>query len=315
MTRTIYKAVSAGSQLFWRLGGPCLRILCYHGICEDRLRREAWLPDYFVTASAFERQLQYLREVAAIVRLSDAAAMLKSGSLPPRAVCLTFDDGYANNLHLAQPLLEKYQTPATVLLSSAYIESGEMYPFLRLHLIRKLAAPRHQGLLEYKNNPVDQVLASAAPVWREVESGLTPDQVMTLRPLTVSEVRSANPRVLDFGAHTHTHCILRNESARRRAEEIRLSIRKVEEWTGRRAAHFSYPNGEPGDFGEQDQKLLRELGVECALTGIGGLNGPDADPLALRRLPVGLYHDDGGFRTEMTGLRSHFLNLRRRLRG
>jgi len=49
-----------------------------------------------------------------------------------RSVAITFDDGHANNLHLAYPMLQKYQLPATIFLSSAYVESGEMYPFLKL---------------------------------------------------------------------------------------------------------------------------------------------------------------------------------------
>jgi peptidoglycan/xylan/chitin deacetylase (PgdA/CDA1 family) len=46
---------------------------------------------------------------------------LQQGKLPQRSVVITFDDGYADNLHNAKPLLERYGIPATVFLSSGYI--------------------------------------------------------------------------------------------------------------------------------------------------------------------------------------------------
>lgn len=315
MNRSVYKLVSATSRWLWTTKPGRLRILCYHGICEDRLAKEPWMPAYFVAASAFEQQLDYLRDYAVVLPLADAVRMLREGGLPERAVSITFDDGYANNLHLAQPLLARYRAPATIMLSSAYIESGGMYPFLQLQLIRQMAPQWQSSLVSYKDHPVDEVLASAAPAWREVQSRLTADQVSTLRPLTVKEVQSANPRILKFGAHTHSHCILRNESPARRAEEIRMSVERVETWTRSKSPLFSYPNGEPGDFSDTDKQILREAGVTAAVTGIGGLNSPDCDPLALRRLPVGLYHDPTGFQVELSGLRSAALSWKRRLQG
>src|SRR5262245_24984674 len=109
---------AGGDRLVWGLDRHRLRILCYHGVCDDHLAGQPWVPDFFVTASAFERQLQYLRRHARVLPLDEAARKLREGTLPPQAVSITFDDGYANNLHLACPLLVKYGLPATFFLSS-----------------------------------------------------------------------------------------------------------------------------------------------------------------------------------------------------
>src|SRR5215469_12392916 len=113
-----------------------LRILCYHGVCEDRLAHEPWIPGFFVTRSAFEDHVRYLATHARILPLSEAVRRLRDGSLPSRAVSITFDDGYANNMELAYPILQKYSAPATIFLSSAYMESGEIFPFLKVKLIK-----------------------------------------------------------------------------------------------------------------------------------------------------------------------------------
>ncbi len=311
----IYKSFSKarGDQVVWKLDSGRLRILCYHGVCADRLAGASWVPSCFVTQSAFETQLHYLQQNANVLPLAEAVARLQDGSLPPRSVSITFDDGYANNLRLAQPSLWKYRMPATVFLSSAYIESGEFYPFLKLKLIQQHAPSAASGVLDYKSNPLDLVMQSAQKGWTEARDHVTADQRETLRPLTVDEVRQADPSVLNFGAHSHTHCILKNESPTRRREEIQVSVRKVEEWTGRPAKLFAYPNGEPGDFNEIDTEALRFAGVQAAVTGIAGSNTKPCDPLTLRRYPLSLGHDLYRFRAEIAGFRGVMQAISRRM--
>ena len=296
-------ARTGADRMLWRMDAGRLRILCYHGLCEDAFNKEPWVPSYFVSCSAFARQLEFLRRNAVVLPLFEAVTLLRTGSLPPRSVSITFDDGYANNLHLAHPMLRAYEVPATIFLASAYIESGELYPFLRLKLIRLLGqvAPT---LPDYKANPLDVVMRAAAPSWPEVAARLPREQYEALRPLYVEEVRPADRSLIEFGAHGHTHCILGNETPERRREEIRTSVAKVHEWTGAAVRVFSYPNGERGDFGESDKETLRETGVKVAVTGMAGANSRNFDPLALRRYPLTMHHGDAAFRAEVSGFRS-----------
>lgn len=308
----LYRSFSwlGADRLLWKTSARQLRILCYHGVCEDRVAGEPWIPGYFVAESAFHQQLRYLRECANVLPLAEAVVRLRENTLPERPVTITFDDGYANNLSLAYRLLKELHMSATVFLASAYTESGELYPFLKLNLLRLYSRVDFQTAPEYKSSPLQDVLAWTDPKWPEVYNRLTKDQVETLRPLTIQEVQDADSDLIEFGSHTHTHCILRNETAERRSEEICESIRKIASWTGKSVRLFSYPNGERRDFGEQDRKVLRSEGIEAAVTGIPGSNKSATDPLELRRFPVGLYHDYAGFRAEASGLRAMLLAAR-----
>ena len=91
-------------------------VLCYHRIneaCAD--------PRLCVTPSRFAEHLEVLRQYARPIRLQQLSQALLEESLPDRSVVLTFDDGYADNLYNAKPLLAHYDIPATVFVITGYI--------------------------------------------------------------------------------------------------------------------------------------------------------------------------------------------------
>ena len=69
----------------------------------------------------FNEQLQVIRDYFYPIRLQDLVQAQREGNIPRRAVVVTFDDGYADNLYNAKPLLERYAIPATVFLTSGSI--------------------------------------------------------------------------------------------------------------------------------------------------------------------------------------------------
>jgi peptidoglycan/xylan/chitin deacetylase (PgdA/CDA1 family) len=80
-----------------------------------------------VTPRHFAEQLEAVRKYAHPLRLQDLASALRAGDVPRRAVVFTFDDGYADNLLSARPLLERYDIPATVFVASGHV--GNPYEF------------------------------------------------------------------------------------------------------------------------------------------------------------------------------------------
>lgn len=80
-------------------------------------------------APGMERQLRFLRRVANVVPLREALEALADGrDLPPRAVAITFDDGYRDNLEVAVPLLRRLGLPATFFLVPGLL-SGDLHPW------------------------------------------------------------------------------------------------------------------------------------------------------------------------------------------
>jgi peptidoglycan/xylan/chitin deacetylase (PgdA/CDA1 family) len=97
-------------------------ILMYHQVTE--LRSD---PRQCVAPRHFAEHLEVLREHARPIRLQQLSRSLLDGNLPDRSVVVTFDDGYADNLHNAKPLLERYSVPATVFLTTGFVEYGREF--------------------------------------------------------------------------------------------------------------------------------------------------------------------------------------------
>jgi hypothetical protein len=78
----------------------------------------------------------------------------------------------------------------------------------------------------------------------------------------------------------------------------------VGDLTGRTPTLFSYPNGQPGNFGEEDKHVLRGARIAAAVTTTAGANRRHRDPLELRRYSVGLLHTPQAFAAALTGVQT-----------
>lgn len=89
-------------------------VLLYHRVADE-------MSDPYglcVSPADFEEHLRVMRSEGDPMALLDLAAGLRTGSLPHRAICVTFDDGYLDNLEHAEPLLQRYEVPATIFVTT-----------------------------------------------------------------------------------------------------------------------------------------------------------------------------------------------------
>jgi peptidoglycan/xylan/chitin deacetylase (PgdA/CDA1 family) len=98
---------------------PGAIILLYHRVTELPSDPQ-WLC---VTRQRFAEHLKFLQKHTHPLRLQQMVRALRDGNLPRQSVVVTFDDGYADNLYNAKPLLEHYDIPATVFVTTGYIET------------------------------------------------------------------------------------------------------------------------------------------------------------------------------------------------
>ena len=158
-------------------------ILCYHRVSDAPT--DPW--SLAVTPKNFAGQLECLRERCIPTRLRD----LSQTSTRRPGVVVTFDDGYADNLHNAKPLLERYEIPATVFVPTGYVgqacelwwdeldriflQAGRLPAHLRLKVDGETREWNLDGASHYAEEAVWQHRA-----WRAWEEPQTPRQSLYL---------------------------------------------------------------------------------------------------------------------------------------
>jgi peptidoglycan/xylan/chitin deacetylase (PgdA/CDA1 family) len=287
------------------LGGAL--ILGYHRIaCTSRDSDEVC-----VSPENFAGHMESLRKYVHPISLSKLVQGLKEGSLPPKSVAVTFDDGYADNLYSAKPILEKYAIPATVFICTGYMGREFWWDELERLVTGSQADPRmfhlqaggkqfewyqatvspEEGQLALREEfcrALYQFLLSldvedqnhAMGVirrWSEVSSpGISTPRAMKEEEL----LRLVDGGLIELGAHTSYHPMLPQLSFERQKEEIQSSKRHLESLLSEKIAGFSYPNGRATVHAKA---LVREMGFTYACTSLHDVVRPGCDVYELTR--------------------------------
>jgi peptidoglycan/xylan/chitin deacetylase (PgdA/CDA1 family) len=136
-------------------------VLLYHRIAGPR-RDPQWLD---VTPEHFELQLGVLARDATPLPLDEFESRRRAGRLPRRAVAVTFDDGYADNLHAAAPALVRHGIAATVFVTAGMVGSDREFwwdDIERIAFAPTLAAGEVTGTA-MRWSPADAAQAPPAP--------------------------------------------------------------------------------------------------------------------------------------------------------
>lgn len=305
-----------------RRNGDRLLIVCYHGVVAAPTSDD-WL---LLPLAEFERQIEHLARHYRVLPLDVALSLLDAGDLAGPTACITFDDGYANNLTTALPVLRCFGVPATVYLVTGLIGSDRRLWTTRIEYsvldssVGELAIgdPRIDGNL---GATVSERRRSARRIKEhlkrmdderrldEVEAvidvlGETTRSLEDHRLLSHDELAALDADgCVSFGAHTHTHPILSRLSDSRLQEEIALSVRAVGQLQNV-SRTFAYPNGRPEDYDGRAREVLSDAGIPAAVTTVERHARRGDGPYDLPRLVVGGDMDFDTFVLAASGLRT-----------
>lgn len=246
------------------------------------------LPDE-PDAQRFERIVAFLARYFCVLPLPDALAALQRGTLPAAAACITFDDGYADNLEVAAPILQQYGLSATFFIATGFTGGGRMWNDSVIEAVK--AAPA--GDLDWSDLGLPRLVlgdassrVSAIPVLLKTLKYLEPsaraERVaeivrrtgLPLRSslmMSVDQLRSLHALGMDIGGHTLHHPILARLDDVAALDEIGGGREQLTAWLGEAPRVFAYPNGVPGqDFSPRDVDLVRRCGFLGAVSTARG---------------------------------------------
>jgi peptidoglycan/xylan/chitin deacetylase (PgdA/CDA1 family) len=291
------------------VSGSRLLVLCWHSV--DATPAFPTAPGQGITG--FDRQLGHLKRWANVLPLPDALDALYAHRLPRRAVCITFDDGYRDNLEHAVPLLRRHGLPATFFLVPQFLDhtrtawwetvawalhssarptvvfEGVEYP---LGLEASTSADRLSQTLKDRNlaartAAVDELVEIAEAAGRNPGTDLFLDW---------DGARQLVQAGFDIGSHSLNHAILANEPPDTQRVNVTEAKRQLSERLDHDVPTIAYPNGRAVDADDDTRAAARAAGHRYGLLLEPGWTTARTDPFAVKRPfvlpqrgPAGLY--------------------------
>lgn len=268
-------------------------------------------------AAVFDTQMRVAADLFNVLSLDNAVERLLRGTLPARAACITFDDGYRDNFEVACPILRRYGLTGTFFIATDFLDGGRMFNDTVLETVRRLPHGRvdlswiglgemHVSDLASRANlmdafiravkylPVDQRAAACERLGALAEGEL-PSHLM----MSSEQVRSLKQTGMDVGGHTLAHPILAQTSPEEARRQIVLNRDRLTTLLGAAPRHFAYPNGRPGqDYRSEHVTMVRDAGYTSAVSTARGVATPADDRFQLPRFAP-WHHEENRLRASL----------------
>jgi peptidoglycan/xylan/chitin deacetylase (PgdA/CDA1 family) len=281
-------------------------ILSYHSVVEDP-QLTSQILGISQSRATFEAHMETVAQHFSPVTVEDVAEFARTGRrLPPRAVAVTFDDGFADNCTVALPILNQYAIPSTFYIMVNAVSTGTLPWYCRLRFALSTTSKpewkNSEGGRTYPLASPEQRKAALQAAWEigarmtgEVQQefvGAVEESLQT-EPggsrqrymMTWEQVRALRKAGHTVGGHTISHPNVAQVSVGEARSEIIGCKKRLEEEFGERIDHFSYPHPALNpQWSMQTLEITREAGFKsAALTTCGPVHAGD-EPLALKRI-------------------------------
>lgn len=298
--KSLFESVVRGVGSMTSPGGANapLTVLLYHRVLGEPDGLSPGEP----CAAQFDAQIAILSRIFRVLPLDEAMSRLADGTLPSRALCVTFDDGYLDNLEVALPILQRYGLVATFFIASGLINGGRMMHDTVIETVRRLPAPmvdlgwmglgtRVIGDVASRLVLIDEIIrkvkylpfAERSETCRRLASmvdGPLPNNLM----MSSEDVRALKRAGMRIGAHTHEHPILSKLDPLEAKAQIIKSREVLADIVGSAPSMFAYPNGKPGlDYAEEHVAMVKEAGFSSAVSVAFGTASRTSDHYQIPR--------------------------------
>jgi peptidoglycan/xylan/chitin deacetylase (PgdA/CDA1 family) len=274
-----------------------LLIMIYHRVLDE--------PDFMrpdeVDKEAFTWQIELLAKHFNVLPLSEALERMQTDTLPPRAVSITFDDGYADNYINALPILKKFNLTATFFIASGFLDGGRMWNDTVIEAVRNFSGSEldlseiGMGLFDVndvakKNKSANQIILQIKHLpfierdkyttYIASQSQNLPDELM----ISSEQLKKLHQSGMEIGGHTVNHPILTTLDLEIAKSEINENKVFLEKLLGQQLSLFAYPNGKPtNDFDSIHCELVKQIGYKAAVSTKWGVVGKKSDIWQLPR--------------------------------
>jgi peptidoglycan/xylan/chitin deacetylase (PgdA/CDA1 family) len=281
-------------QTFGPLGGYAFirwlmrsepRIIMFH-----RFSKEP--KPHCISSSVLDQQLAYLKKHFNVIPLSKLRNCKEQGLTPPKnSLVLTVDDGYRDFYEVAYPLLKKHQLPATLFVTTGFVNRELwLWPDQITWILNNAETLDSELVLGGNAIPPKTINDQTRPqLWGDIVGYLLSigdenkhewikyltDALGLVLPVSAppeykacswEELREMQSNGVELGGHTHTHPSLGQVSETQLQDEVSTCKTLMTTELGECARDFCFPNGQPSDYCEQVKKTVKDSGFRSSVT-------------------------------------------------
>ena len=288
-------------------------ILMFHRVVPPKDMIYSPNRSMMVSVENFDFILNYIKSRMNPVKLSDVIRYNnQQHDLPTDSVALTFDDGYLDNYTHAFPLLQKYNIPATIFLTTSYISNPRNYFWwdnLEIYFtginkvhsdikmacnsvvkniinkIEKADSPDKVRFIKVLMNSLKQLNERERSCFIERISERISNEHKSVLMLNWDQVKEmVSGQIVEYGSHSENHIYMDKSDPEVIEKEIQQSKYIIERETKEPCVLFAYPNGNKT---EKEEHLLKKYGFKIAVTTNYGHNSVNDNLMNLKRIDAG----------------------------
>ena len=299
------------SKLFF--SGKGLIFMLHRVLPEDERNQFTLNKDLAISPEKLEEFILLFKAKGyTFVSLDEVQGWLeKKTTIHEKFICLTFDDGYRDNLIHGLPILKKHKVPATIYVTNC-LPNGTaiMWWYLFENHVKshhQLILNSSKGIIEFqwKNEPSSfSQFGQVSQAIKEIPGNELPAVLSQSFGLSVSEMEAhgeaislsweeikelSNDPLITIGAHTMNHICLKQQMEELVFEEMKSSKSELEKYIGKEVVHFAYPFGGEMDVSKRELEIAAKVGFRTSTLNQAGsiFKSNKMSKQALARMPLG----------------------------
>jgi len=249
-----------------------------------------------------ESVLLFLRNHFNIISIGDLEKYYYSKTNLNNCCHITFDDGDISFYNIVFPLLKKYCIPTTIFVSPDAIKKRKNFWFQEIRgydtsILLEIFEKKRIISGDVSNKKILSIFKSLTinEIWQIIleYQNITNSLGKECKIINIDQlVTLQKSGLVDIGAHTMNHPILKNESDEKAEEEIKESVDDLSNMLNDKVKYFAYPNGNPQtDFSEREMNILNKSGVRLAFSLENNTFSHFDNPLMIPRKGISKGHN------------------------
>ena len=303
-------------------------ILCYHRVLPENMIDSNNYPDKSLITSLenFEKHLEYFSKNYELVSLDEIITIKDEGRFK---ICITFDDGYKDNLDYVLPLIKKYNIPITIFITTRFLENDvflwwyELWEYIQSQ--KKIIFNYNKKEFLFKlNSYKDKINCYNALSLLFLNEDSVNNQKKLLKNIGQNNpnfnfnslfikrknlIELKRDPLVTIGCHSHNHIRFSKLSDKLTRSEIEISTKILEKNTNIKIEHFAYPYGQLEDLAIDNLDILKSFNFKSISTAINrNIDFNNTDLINLPRYGISNQDDLNSIMCKINGSHSFIMS-------